>query len=653
MGASPKRRGVIAIFAASVAFTCVAICGAQDQANLLIDAHAGSVLSDRPDERRDLAGLHGTTRYRSGLPLPESLIVVRGAGGDRSRTVASDVNGTFAIEGLDPGRYVVTATKEGFADSAAIDVELAVGQTVDIDLLLGTSSAVPSSLGLGQELSSQPSSPGASSPPPLTATFRGGFFRRLGEAYRFDWKGITPANVEIAADRRPGMWPAPVSGPPFPFADWPIGGTVWIGTAWTQSSPLMQAIWSGRHGDAWKRSRIQIYGWLNVGGNWSTSHAINTGNDVGKYSNYPASYDEIGNSIEPDQEVIYIEREPDTVQTEHFDWGFRLTDLWGLDYRFTTSKGIFSQQLLGPNSVGCANVTCQEYGDDPVMVYADLYFPHIAEGMDLRIGRYVSLPDIEAQLAPNNYSYSHSLLYTFDCYTQTGVDATTKLSQRWTVQVGLSPGCDVAPWDKQDAKLTLNWCLQYQWTTGKDQIYVCDNETNLTRDSGRYAYNNLQAYYFTWYHVLSKNWHVATEGWYQWEKDVPDVNPAAPANTLAEAAPLLETGANGAWCNPAPSGLYPTTCYAPEWAVTNYFEYQIGPHNYISIRNEYFDDMRGQRTGFRTKYTESMFNWGHWIGTSILFRPELRYEHSYDQPVYQAGTKKSQFTAAGDIIWFF
>ena len=34
--------------------------------------------------------------------------------------------------------------------------------------------------------------------------------------------------------------------------------------------------------------------------------------------------------------------------------------------------------------------------------------------MDIRVGRYISLPDIEAQLAPNNYTYSHSLLYTFD-----------------------------------------------------------------------------------------------------------------------------------------------------------------------------------------------------------------------------------------------
>ena len=39
----------------------------------------------------------------------------------------------------------------------------------------------------------------------------------------------------------------------------------------------MTALWSGPHGDTWKKSKIQIYGWLNVGGklqhfeSWSES----------------------------------------------------------------------------------------------------------------------------------------------------------------------------------------------------------------------------------------------------------------------------------------------------------------------------------------------------------------------------------------------
>ncbi len=397
-----------------------------------------------------------------------------------------------------------------------------------------------------------------------------------------------------------------------------------IGHPWTQASPLMQAIWSGSHGEAWKKSGIQIYGWMNLGFNVSTSNRPG-------YANLPAAYPERPNTVEPDQEVLYIERQPDTVQTDHFDWGFRIASLWGLDYRFTTAKGVFSQQLLLNN---------REYGYDPVMVYGDLYFPHVAEGLNVRIGRYISLPDIEAQLAPNNYTYSHSLLYTYDCYTQTGVNTTTKLNQHWSLQLGLSAGCEAVPWTRPDAKPTLNACAAYTWNGGNDNIYPCLNALN----DGKYAYNNLNALYFTWYHKFRTHpsLHTSTEYWYMWERDVPNVlNPSA--------THLLETGANGAYCGSATT----LTCYAPENAVVNYVEKQLSKKDYVSIRNEYFNDQAGQRTGFKTQYSEHLLGWGHWIGTTILFRPELRFERSYQRPAYDDGTKKNQFMIAGDVIYFF
>ena len=48
-------------------------------------------------------------------------------------------------------------------------------------------------------------------------------------------------------------------------------------------------------------------------------------------------------------------------------------------------------------------------GFDVPMVYGELYLPWLLEGTNIRFGRYISLPDIEAQLAPNNYMYSHSM----------------------------------------------------------------------------------------------------------------------------------------------------------------------------------------------------------------------------------------------------
>jgi Putative beta-barrel porin-2, OmpL-like. bbp2 len=112
---------------------------------------------------------------------------------------------------------------------------------------------------------------------------------------------------------------------------------------------------------------------------------------------------------------------------------------------------------------------------------------------------------------------------------------------------------------------------------------------------------------------------------------------------------LIETNANGAVCATAAQ----LRCFAPEWAVVNYVEREFSKHDYLTIRNEYFDDMRGQRTGFKTRYTEHTIGWGRWVGTTVLVRPELRFERSYDVPAYDNGTKKNQLMLAGDVIYFF
>jgi hypothetical protein len=458
-----------------------------------------------------------------------------------------------------------------------------------------------------------------------TAATQKGFWARLFQAYHDDWH---PSAASEAPKYR--GFPMPESSPPYPFNVWPIGGTEWIGYPNATSYPLTTALYGSKHWQWLKEANIQIYGWANAGMNLSTSNQ----SVGGKYANSPASYNQIPNSIQLDQLTLYIERVPDTVQTDHFDWGFRFTGLYGLDYRFTTADGYFSQQLLHIKPDGTLG---NQYGADPVMVYLDFYFPHVAEGMILRVGRYVSLPDIEAQLAPNNYTYTHSLTYTYDCYTQTGVNATIKFSNFFTFQAGLSPGCDTAPW-KQSAQWTGNFCGQFSFRDGQDDIYLCANSLN----AGKYAYNNLAAYYATWYHKINDKWHTDFESWYQYESDTPNIfNPAA--------APLLILNANGAWCQTATQ----LTCYAPEWTILNYTNRQLKSHDFISFRNEFFDDLRGQRTGIKGRYVEYGLSWNHWLGSTIVFRPELRWEHNFDNPAYDGSTRHSQFMFAADVICFY
>jgi len=442
---------------------------------------------------------------------------------------------------------------------------------------------------------------------PSSAESHNGFFTRLKNFYRDDWSD----SAESAPEPERRIPPAPIDSPPFPFSDWQYGGAPVIGAPDANVYPLMQAL----NGAS---SKIKVYGWVEPSVNVSTS----------RHTLFPSAYNIYSDTVVLDQAVLYIERLTDTVQTDHVEWGFHLTGFYGVDYRFTTAKGWLSQQLLKFN---------RQYGFDPMLEYADLYIPRVADGMNIRVGRYLSIPDIEAQLAPNNYMFTHSLLYSFDPFTQTGILATVRLNDRWLVQSGLSAGNDIAPW-ATDAKPSLTACVSHTFNNGNDNIYPCASGINR----GKYGYNNVQFFVNTWYHKFNQHWHMATETWYMYQRDVPSVTPG-----LANPLPT-EANANGALC--APGQL---KCFAPEWAAVNYLQREFSKKNYLSIRNDVLADLKGQRTGFKTKYSEHTIMWGHWIGTTVLFRPELRFEHSYDVPAYDNGLKNSQFTFAVDVIFKF
>jgi hypothetical protein len=222
--------------------------------------------------------------------------------------------------------------------------------------------------------------------------------------------------------------PAPFQSPPFPSAEYqgyPLIGVPKSDTVY----PLMQALYKKPYGEILKRSGVKAYGWINVSANVSSC----------KESNMPSSYWLVPNRVELDQFVFRVEREVDSVQTDHVDVGFRSSFLFGTDYRYMTAGGWTSAQLLKKNLL---------YGYDFTEQYVDIYVPKVVQGMIVRIGRWIACPDIETQFAPDNYMATHSLLFTFDTYTQTGIMFTIMLNKYWTVQAALHAGTDMAPWYK-------------------------------------------------------------------------------------------------------------------------------------------------------------------------------------------------------------
>jgi hypothetical protein len=408
---------------------------------------------------------------------------------------------------------------------------------------------------------------------------------------------------------------SPLPSLPFPGGDWL--GTPLIGEpAPNTDGALMHAL-SGTGVGSWlKNNRISIYGWVDPSANFSTS----------KFTNLPLSYDIVPNRFELDQVMLLVERNPNTVQTSHIDWGFRLEGLYGMDYRFTTAKGYLSDQLLGRNAL---------YGFDPIEMYFLLYIPKVAQGLELKIGRFISPPDIEAQLAPDNYLFTHSIMFTFDPYTFTGVQATLRLSPYVQLEAALDAGNDQAPW-ASSASLNGNVMIRWASTDGNNSLWGGIN--SIGNGNFNNQHDQLQQIVGTWGHRFNNRWHMMTEAYYMWQ------NNAALGGSCVDGQ--SEPYAGGGGCGP----IIPGRSYSV--GAVNYLQYLVDSKSYLSFRTDYFNDPQGQRSGFATAYTSHTLGYIHDFTSWLTVRPEIRYERAYmpHETPYDLGTKPSQFTVASDVI---
>jgi len=479
-----------------------------------------------------------------------------------------------------------------------------------------------------------------------------GFFGRLYKAYA-DEMGQPPAvDPNAPAGNRPAPYPPqPQTSPPMPFTVWPYGGTNPVGATIPSSidSPLMTALAPTGFGQFLNDAHTQIYGWINPGLNVSTSNEHKGGN-------FPAAY-------------AY---DPNTIWPDHIDWGFRVSPIYGETYRYTTALGFASYQLQHKN---------QQAGFDVPMIYGELYIPNIAEGLLVRIGRYISVPDIEAQLAPNNYMYSHSMTYGYDNYTNTGILFSLQATRNWVLQAGVTIGTDSAVWDA--GKLTwstttivprsnsdpgvqpsLTACVRYQSDSAYDSVYACGNGLN----DGTWGYNNLQQFTTTYYHKFNEQWHISAEVWDMHENHTPNAAAYGEPNQIAVSTNLssLANGPFGAWCR-----VGQTFCTSHEYAGLFYLNYSWNPLDNLSLRGEFFNDASGQRTGVKDRYLNYAFGWQHWFSPTIMIRPEIAVYNALDRKSFNrngqgnlgapgsanggtgGATAMSELIASADLIWHF
>jgi hypothetical protein len=274
------------------------------------------------------------------------------------------------------------------------------------------------------------------------------------------------------------------------------------------------------------------------------------------------------------------------------------------------------------------------------------------------------------------------MTYTFDNYTNTGIQTTLAVTKNWMLQLGVSVGSDTMPWHAgatipnpfpnplfpgvtmpKDPGAVPSLTAGFRWTSdsGNDNIYVVGDALN----GGQWGYNNLQWIGLTYYHKFNDQWHISFETYNLHQNNVPNaLNPAVTGplglftlggtpfspQYLPFNSPFL------AQC----SNTVVLACTASVQTFLTYLNYKPTPLDNISWRLEFYDDKQGQRTGTKTRYAETGIGWQHWFSPQIEIRPEFTFYKSLDAPAFNGNAnfgippnKNFALVGAADVIFHF
>ena len=181
------------------------------------------------------------------------------------------------------------------------------------------------------------------------------------------------------------------------------------------------------------KSRLAIYGWVESGF---------TGNVAAPKDNqnFGRLFDDRSNEFVMNQAVITAERALDP--KVGFDWGFKLQFLFGTDARYIHSLGLLDHAMRG-----------SLYQPDIPEAYLSLHFPIFTEGgVDLKLGKFVTLEGAETIDPRTNPFYSHTYIFNFGIpFNHTGALFTLYATKWLNLVAGVTRGVNTSIDDNNDA----------------------------------------------------------------------------------------------------------------------------------------------------------------------------------------------------------
>lgn len=181
------------------------------------------------------------------------------------------------------------------------------------------------------------------------------------------------------------------------------------------------------------KSRLGIYGWVETSftGNFASPE---------DNQNFGRLFDDRSNEFVMNQAVITAERELDP--KSGFDWGFKLQLLFGTDARYIHSLGMRHHQA----GTGL-------YQGDVPEAYLSLHLPILTEGgLDVTIGKFISLEGAETVDPRTNAFYSHTYIFNFGIpANHTGALLTLHTTSWLDLMAGVTRGVNTSIEDNNDS----------------------------------------------------------------------------------------------------------------------------------------------------------------------------------------------------------
>ncbi|MDP9003188.1 MAG: porin [Verrucomicrobiota bacterium] len=180
-------------------------------------------------------------------------------------------------------------------------------------------------------------------------------------------------------------------------------------------------------------SRVKITGFFDTGITVNPSAPQDN-------QNFGRLFDDRSNEFVMNQAVITAERALNP--KVGLDWGFKLQLLFGTDARYIHSLGLLDHARRG-----------SLYHPDIPEAYLSLYFPIFTEGgVDLKLGKFVTLEGAETIDPRTNPFYSHTYIFNFAIpFNHTGALFTLYATKWLNLVAGVTRGVNTSIDDNNDA----------------------------------------------------------------------------------------------------------------------------------------------------------------------------------------------------------